>query len=102
MSTCATSSPGSTGQRDEPTQGHESGGGDPERVVAPMTGTIVRVCAEPGQQVEAGTDLVVLSAMKMEHKLSAQAAGKVSEVLCSDGDTVDAGTVLVRLSLADE
>jgi len=70
---------------------------DPERVVAPMTGTIMRVCVTPGQQVEEGADLIVLSAMKMEHKLRALASGTVSEVLCNDGQTVDAGSVLVRL-----
>src|SRR5690606_22240474 len=38
---------------------------------APMNGSIVRVLVEPGQAVEAGTALVVLEAMKMEHSIRA-------------------------------
>ncbi|WP_313394886.1 biotin/lipoyl-containing protein, partial [Pseudomonas sp.] len=64
---------------------------------APMNGSIVRVLVEPGQVVEAGTALVVLEAMKMEHSIRAPQAGTVKALFCQEGDMVSEGTVLVEL-----
>ena len=38
--------------------------------------------------------VVVLEAMKMEHELTAPAAGTVAELRVAEGDQVDAGTPL--------
>ncbi|MEZ5988647.1 MAG: biotin/lipoyl-containing protein [Planctomycetota bacterium] len=73
---------------------------DPTRVEAPMTGTIVKVLVAEGAEVEDGADLVVLTAMKMEHRLRAACAGRVTAVACAEGETVEAGAVLVRLEPA--
>ncbi|MEU4742705.1 biotin carboxylase N-terminal domain-containing protein [Actinosynnema sp. NPDC023658] len=62
--------------------------------VAPMPGTVVRVAVEPGQRVEAGEELLVLEAMKMEHRVLAATGGEVAEVLVRAGRQVDAGDVL--------
>ncbi|MFI9818535.1 acetyl/propionyl/methylcrotonyl-CoA carboxylase subunit alpha [Saccharothrix variisporea] len=62
--------------------------------VAPMPGTVVRVSVEAGQHVEAGTELLVLEAMKMEHRVLAATGGTVAEVLVQPGHQVDAGDVL--------
>ncbi|MFJ4389244.1 acetyl/propionyl/methylcrotonyl-CoA carboxylase subunit alpha [Pseudomonas soli] len=64
---------------------------------APMNGSIVRVLVEPGQVVEAGTALVVLEAMKMEHSIRAPHDGTVKALFCQEGDMVSEGTVLVEL-----
>ncbi|MGR3991348.1 acetyl/propionyl/methylcrotonyl-CoA carboxylase subunit alpha [Pseudomonas sp. 1121_17] len=64
---------------------------------APMNGSIVRVLVAPGQAVEAGTALVVLEAMKMEHSIRAAQAGTVKALLCEEGDMVAEGAVLVEL-----
>ncbi|HEU5386615.1 MAG TPA: carboxyl transferase domain-containing protein [Streptosporangiaceae bacterium] len=66
-------------------------------VRAPLTGTVVSVAAEPGRLVAAGEELLVIEAMKMEHEVRAQAAGRVREVPAAVGDTVPAGAVLVVL-----
>jgi acetyl-CoA carboxylase carboxyltransferase component len=58
---------------------------------------VVSVAAEPGQLVAAGEELLVIEAMKMEHEVRAQAAGRVREVPAAVGDTVPAGAVLVVL-----
>jgi 3-methylcrotonyl-CoA carboxylase alpha subunit len=76
---------------------HQQQGG----LTAPMNGSIVRVLVEPGQQVEAGTALVVLEAMKMEHSIRAPQAGTVSALYCSEGEMVSEGTVLVELADAE-
>lgn len=65
---------------------------------APMNGSIVRVLVEPGQAVEAGTALVVLEAMKMEHSIRAPEAGTVKALYCREGEMVSEGTVLVELA----
>ena len=75
---------------------HQHHGG----LTAPMNGSIVRVLVEAGQQVEAGTALVVLEAMKMEHSIRATHAGTVKALYCSEGEMVSEGTVLVELDEA--
>ncbi|MBH3459307.1 acetyl/propionyl/methylcrotonyl-CoA carboxylase subunit alpha [Pseudomonas putida] len=75
----------------EASQSHQGGLG------APMNGSIVRVLVEAGQTVEAGTALVVLEAMKMEHSIRAPQAGTVKALFCQEGDMVSEGTVLVEL-----
>ncbi|SEQ12690.1 3-methylcrotonyl-CoA carboxylase alpha subunit [Pseudomonas sp. NFACC02] len=67
-------------------------------LTAPMNGSIVRVLVEVGQSVEAGTPLVVLEAMKMEHSIRASTAGTVSALYCTEGEMVSEGTVLVELA----
>ncbi|MBU1282599.1 MAG: acetyl/propionyl/methylcrotonyl-CoA carboxylase subunit alpha [Gammaproteobacteria bacterium] len=76
--------------------GHQHHGG----LTAPMNGSIVRVLVEAGQQVEAGTALVVLEAMKMEHSIRAPHAGTVKALYCSEGEMVSEGAVLVELDEA--
>jgi 3-methylcrotonyl-CoA carboxylase alpha subunit len=64
---------------------------------SPMPGLVLDVRAQPGTRVEAGTVLVVLEAMKMEHSLSAPWAGTVSAVAVKPGDRVEEGVELVVL-----
>jgi 3-methylcrotonyl-CoA carboxylase alpha subunit len=69
-------------------------GGGPS---APVPGTVVSVEVAAGDEVSEGQTLVVLEAMKMEHRITAAAAGVVDEVLVRSGDSVDAHQVLVTL-----
>ncbi|MDH4564170.1 acetyl/propionyl/methylcrotonyl-CoA carboxylase subunit alpha [Pseudomonas sp. BN411] len=66
-------------------------------LTAPMNGSIVRVLVEAGQKVEAGTALVVLEAMKMEHSIRAPHDGVVKALYCNEGELVKEGTALVEL-----
>jgi biotin carboxyl carrier protein len=67
----------------------------PGSLLAPMPGTVVRVAVEAGETVAAGALLVVLEAMKMEHRVTSPAPGTVAEVRVKAGQTVDGGEVLV-------
>ena len=69
-------------------------------LTAPMNGSIVRVLVAVGQRVEAGTALVVLEAMKMEHSIRAPHAGIVKALHCTEGELVSEGAVLVELEEA--
>ena len=66
-------------------------------VEAPMTGTVLKLPVMPGSDVKAGETVVILTAMKMEHKLLAGITGQVTEVHVKEGDTVDQGAVLLRI-----
>lgn len=76
-------------------RGAGGGGASDGSVRAPMTGTVLDVLCKPGDVVEADQTLVVVSAMKMEHKLAAGVAGTVQSVGTQKGTTVDQGHVLV-------
>ncbi|WP_445178914.1 acetyl/propionyl/methylcrotonyl-CoA carboxylase subunit alpha [Pseudomonas sp. McL0111] len=66
-------------------------------LTAPMNGSIVRVLVEAGQAVEAGAQLVVLEAMKMEHSIRAPHAGVIKALYCQEGEMVGEGSALVEL-----
>jgi acetyl-CoA/propionyl-CoA carboxylase biotin carboxyl carrier protein len=57
-------------------------------VTAPMPGTVTAVRATVGDQVAAGTPLLVVEAMKMEHVLTAPVAGTVAELGVTAGQSV--------------
>jgi acetyl-CoA carboxylase carboxyltransferase component len=66
-------------------------------VRSPLAGTVVSVDAGPGDPVVAGASLVVLESMKMEHVVTAEAAGVVAAVRTEVGATVAPGDVLVEV-----
>ncbi|POM27397.1 Acetyl-/propionyl-coenzyme A carboxylase alpha chain [Actinomadura rubteroloni] len=66
-------------------------------VAAEFAASVWQVAVEPGDRVDAGQDLVVLEAMKMEAPVASPAAGVVDRVLVRPGDQVEAGAVLVVL-----
>ena len=66
-----------------------------DRLVAPMSGKVIRVMAEAATAVEAGEPLLVLEAMKMEHTIVAPGDGTVAAVHFRAGDQVEEGAQLV-------
>jgi geranyl-CoA carboxylase alpha subunit len=61
---------------------------------APMSGRIVRIGASAGERASAGSALVVLEAMKMEHTVRAAAAGTVQAIHVAVGDQVESDRLL--------
>ncbi len=76
-----------------------AGAGD-GRISAPMPGRVLAVDVAAGQSVAAGDRLLVLEAMKMEHRIVALADGIVSAVHIAIGDQVADGMVLVEIGTA--
>jgi 3-methylcrotonyl-CoA carboxylase alpha subunit len=64
-------------------------------LLAPMPGRVARVGVDPGARVAAGTTLMVLEAMKMEHAIKAPADGRVAALRYRAGDQVDEGAELL-------
>ena len=65
---------------------------------APMHGRITQLHAEPGARVQAGALLLVMEAMKMEHRIVAPFAGTVSAVHTRIDDQVAARQVLIEIA----
>ena len=63
-------------------------------ILAPMPGKVVRVQTEVGANVEKGTGVIVVEAMKMQNEMKSPRAGVVVSVNVKAGDTVNAGDVL--------
>jgi acetyl-CoA/propionyl-CoA carboxylase biotin carboxyl carrier protein len=84
------------GAGDDPAAAHGDG-----VVRSPMPGTVIAVDVEPGQQVAAGQQLVVVEAMKMEHSLRAAMSGVVSEVHVAAGAAVALDQPLVTVRAID-
>jgi biotin carboxyl carrier protein len=66
-------------------------------VLAPMAGRVIRVEAAPGDVVAKGDCLIVVEAMKMQHRIAATADGTVEKVLAKEGDQVAARQLLVAM-----
>ena len=64
---------------------------------APMPGTILDVLVKSGQRVRQGQTLLVMEAMKMEHRIQAPKAAEVIAVHFETGDRVDMGANLVEI-----
>ncbi|GAB5491512.1 MAG: acetyl/propionyl/methylcrotonyl-CoA carboxylase subunit alpha [Phototrophicaceae bacterium] len=69
---------------------------------APMPGQVIRVDVEVGQSVEQGDILLIMEAMKMEHRIEAPYSGTVEKVAYGVGDTVQQDDVLLAIKADDE
>lgn len=70
-------------------------------VLAAQPGVVVQVSVAAGDQVAAGTELLVLEAMKMEHVIRADRSGSVDDILVKTGDIVVAEDPLLLFTGAD-
>ena len=64
---------------------------------APMPGKVVEIKINKGAKIKKGDTLIILEAMKMEHKVLAPSDGKVKEILIHKDEQVENGATLVVL-----
>jgi propionyl-CoA carboxylase alpha chain len=74
----------------EPVESRDEGS-----LCAPWPGTVAALLVAVGDEVAAGQELLVLEAMKMQHVVRADRAGRVESLPVAAGSTVDVGAVLV-------
>ncbi|CAN5354969.1 acetyl/propionyl/methylcrotonyl-CoA carboxylase subunit alpha [soil metagenome] len=86
--------------REAPVRPDDELAGDAE-LVSPMPGAVVAVNVDNGASVTAGTVVVAVEAMKMEHSLTAPVDGTV-ELLVAVGDQVKVGQPLARITAEAE
>jgi len=75
-------------------EGGEQAGG----LVAPMPGTVLSAEVSVGDMVTKGDLLVVLEAMKMEHRITAPKDGSIADVHVIAGDQVETDQLLVTMT----
>lgn len=66
-------------------------------VTAQMPGVVLKIVAEPGDQIKSGDTVLVLEAMKMEVAVAAPTSGTVGDVLVSEGQQVANGQKLATI-----
>ena len=71
--------------------------GGPTQVRAIIPGRIISVAVVPGDAVDAGQELLVVEAMKMQNELRAPRSGIVSNVAVGVGGTIEVGDLLLVL-----
>jgi biotin carboxyl carrier protein len=79
---------------DENSDRHHHG---PTEIAAQMPGKVVRVLVEVGAQVEKGSGIVIVEAMKMQNELKSPRAGVVAAINVKPGVTVNAGEILATV-----
>ena len=65
-------------------------------VVAPMPGIILSLLVKEGDEVQVGTPILVLEAMKMENEIHAPKTGKIKKIHVSEGAEVQSGSQLIE------
>jgi urea carboxylase len=73
---------------------------DGHAVAADLCGNLWKVLVELGQHVEAGQELVVVEAMKMELTVAAPISGKIKAIRCQPGKPVGPGDTLLLIEPA--
>jgi len=66
-------------------------------LTAPMPGAVIAIHVQCGDRVNQGDTLMLVEAMKMEHRITAPTDGMVAEVRFSAGDQVEEGDELILL-----
>lgn len=61
---------------------------DHRKISSQIPGTILKILVEPGQEVQAGDQMLILEAMKMKNKILFHDAGTVKEILVKEGDKI--------------
>jgi acetyl-CoA carboxylase biotin carboxyl carrier protein len=64
-----------------------------------ITGSIWKIVAQAGDQVEEEATLLIMESMKMEIPVSAPEPGTVREILVEEGQVVVEGTIVARLEV---
>lgn len=97
----------SSGQINFQAQTHALPGDDPlpdvddDRLVsAPVAGSLWRIAVKPGDKIEAGQQVAIIEAMKMEIEVTAKYAGVVAKVFSQQGQEVHAGQAIITIDPA--
>jgi len=70
---------------------------EPGHVSTSMPGTIVDVLVKEGDEVKAGTPLLVTEAMKMETEIQAPISGVIKKIYIQKGDAVNPDEILIEI-----
>ena len=66
-----------------------------ENITSPISGQVIKVLAQVGQEVTEDTELIIIEAMKMENVVYCDDGGTVKEIKVKVGDRVQEDDILV-------
>ena len=66
----------------------------PRKLTAPMPGKVVRILMAQGSEVEVGTGVLVVEAIKMQNEVRSPKKGTIQKIVVAEGAAVNAGDVL--------
>ena len=70
---------------------------DEKRIEAIIPGTIQRIMAREGDEVTAGTPLLILEAMKMRNEVLSPLKGMIKKIHVSEGEMVPKSHLLIEI-----
>ncbi|MDE2696259.1 MAG: hypothetical protein OXH97_07045 [Chloroflexota bacterium] len=68
----------------------------PGQITAPLAGVVVEIRVSVGDELEAGTTVLVLEAMKMQNEVQIPHGGTITAIHAEAGQNVDKGVLLVE------
>lgn len=71
-------------------------------LAAPLTGAIVKVLAQVGDEVAAGDVIAILESMKMEIPIKSVHAGRLTALMVQEGDMIDRGQIVAEIVTESE
>ncbi len=66
-------------------------------ITSPISGKVLRILVNPGDEVEPATVVLTLESMKMELEVRAGRKGRIKEILVKPGDSVRTGQPIATL-----
>jgi len=68
-----------------------------DKIFSPMPGKVVKIPVNKGDQVVAGTTVIIVEAMKMQSEYKVKRDSIIKDILVKEGDTVDGNQTLIVL-----
>jgi biotin carboxyl carrier protein len=69
----------------------------PEIIKTSMPGKVVKILVEAGQEVEPGTGVIIVEAMKMENEIRCRNGGVIKNIQVEAGQTIEADVTLMEI-----
>lgn len=69
---------------------------DLNKVVAVIPGTIQKIMVKKGEEVDLGTPLLILEAMKMRNEVVSPVQGRVKQIHVTEGEQVSKAQLLIE------
>lgn len=66
-------------------------------VVAPIPGLVLKILVKEGDTVNAGDNIIILEAMKMESEIGSTASGTVNKILVKEGQSIQEGEAIIEV-----
>ena len=80
-------------KRDSSSRGRQASG----LISSAIPGKIVSVLVSEGDNVDSGSVVIVLEAMKMQNEIKAGIDGKVEKIMCQPGERIEANVPLMEI-----